>query len=92
MPDTRQRVKFILDNIDCEDSDVWAALSSIRMDDAPDDLMNDSKAAVAFLLPTEPVPKKERKEKKLSVAEISATTADESKNGRGNFQRKQNGK
>ena len=32
-PDTRQRVKWIMDNIECEKYDVCEALSLIRMDD-----------------------------------------------------------
>ena len=39
-----------MDNVDCEDSDVRVALSSIRMDDAPTGLRNYFEVAVAFLL------------------------------------------
>ena len=73
----RQIFKWILDNVDCEDADVRAALSSIRMDDSPTGLRNDSEAAVAFLFPTDLVPNK-RKDKRY-VAEISATTEDGNK-------------
>ena len=52
LSDTRQGVKWILGNVDCEESDVQAALYSIRMDYAPDGLRNDFNAAVAFLIPT----------------------------------------
>ena len=57
-------------------------------DDTPNGLRNDFEAAVALILPTEPVPKK-RKEKR-SVAEIYTTAADENKTGGGNFPRKTN--
>ena len=57
-PDTRQRVKWIIDNIYCEDSSVRAAISSIIMDGAPDGLRNDFKIAVALLFPTYMSPKK----------------------------------
>ena len=77
LPDTIKRVKCILDNVDCKDSDVQAGLYSIRMDEAPKGLRNDFEAMVTFLLPNDPVPKK-RKEKR-SVAEISVMTADENK-------------
>ena len=87
-PDTIQIVKWIVYNVDCEYSDVRAALSSIRMDDTPNGLRNDFEAAVALILPTDPVPKK-RKEKR-SVAEIYTTAADENKTGGGNFPRKTN--
>ena len=55
LPDTRQRVKEILDNVDSEDYDVQVALSSISMDDAPNVLRNDVGAAVTLLLPFNPV-------------------------------------
>ena len=47
------------------------------MDGTPDGLRNEFESSAAFLFPTKPVPKK-RKEKR-SVAEISATNADEKK-------------
>ena len=70
LPNTRKRIKWILDNVDCEYSDIRAELSSIRVDDTPDGLRNDFKSVVALLLPTDPVPKKIKE--KRSLAEISA--------------------
>ena len=55
------------------------------MDDAPYGLRNDFKAAVAFILPTEPVSDKIKY--KISVAKISAMATDENKIGGGNFPR-----
>ena len=72
-----QIVKWILDKIYHEDSDVQAELSSIGMDDVPCGLRKDFEGAVAFLFTTDLVPKK-RKEKR-SVEEISATIAKENK-------------
>ena len=69
--------------MECKDSDVQSALSSTRMDDETTGLRNDFEAAVAFLLPTDTVPKK-RKEKR-TVSEIYATISYENK-----IQRKQN--
>ena len=76
---------MILYNIYHEDSDVLSALFSIRMDDVPNSLINDLESEVALLFPTDVVPKKSKE--KRSVDEISATTADENKNGGGNFPR-----
>ena len=53
-----KRVKWILDNVYCEDSDVRASLSSISMDDAQNGTINDFEAVLSFLFPTDPVPKK----------------------------------
>ena len=62
-PDTRQIVKWILNNVDCEDSDIRAEITSIRTDDAPDGLRNYLKAALALLLLIDPVPNKRNKNK-----------------------------
>ena len=48
----------------CEDSEVQAEISSIRMDDAPDGLINCFEAAVAFLLPIDQVSSKRRQKKR----------------------------
>ena len=86
LPDKIQRVKWIMHNIDSEESDVQGALYSIRMDGKTTGLRNDSEAAVAFILPTDLVPKK-RKEKR-SVSGISPAKAYENKIGGVNFPRK----
>ena len=72
LPDDRSRVQYLLDNIQVDDSNVKAALSSIRMDDTPTGRRNNFESAVAFLLPTDPVTKKGKN--KRPSAEISATT------------------
>ena len=74
LPDERSRVQYLLDNIQVEDANVRAALSSIRMDDTPTGMRNKFEAAVAFLLPTDPVAKKQKN--KRTSAEISAATGD----------------
>ena len=58
LPNARTRVGYLLDNIDTNDKDVTAALSSIRLDDTvdptsgdPTGMRNDFEAAVTFLLP-----------------------------------------
>ena len=50
--DTINRVKCILYNVDYEDSDFQAEISSIRKDEAPTGLSNYFEAAVDFLLST----------------------------------------
>ena len=74
LPDERSRVQYLLDNIQADDSNVKAALSSIRMNDTPTGMRNNFEAAVAFLLPTDPVPKKGKG--KRANAEISATAGE----------------
>ena len=76
LPDERSRVQFLLDNIQAEDSNVKAALSSIRLDDTPNGMRNNFEAAVAFLLPTDPVEKKKSKSKR-PIAEVSAADGEE---------------
>ena len=80
LPNERTRVGYLLDNIDTNDRDVSAAMSSIRLDDTvdptsgdPTGMRNDFEAAVAFLLPHDPV-KKKRGAKRASV-QISAATS-----------------
>ena len=79
LPNERTRVGYLLENIECNDKDVTAALSHIRLDDTvdatgtPTGKRNDFEGAVAFLLPTDPVKKK--RGGKRPHAQISATTA-----------------
>ena len=72
LPDERSRVQYLLDNIQVEDSNVKAALSSIRMDDTANGMRNNFEAAVAFLLPTDPVEKKKSRGNKRPVVEVAA--------------------
>ena len=75
LPDERSRVQYLLDNIQVEDSNVKAALSSVRMDDTANGMRNNFEATVAFLLPTDPVDKKKSKGNKRHIAEVSAIDA-----------------
>ena len=77
LPDERSRVQYLLDNIQAEDPNVRAAISSIRMDDTPTGRRNNFESAVAFLLPTDPVAKKHKG--KRPAAEISAATGEKDK-------------
>ena len=75
MPDQRSRVQYLLENIQAEDSNVKAALSSIRLDDTPNGMRNNFESAAAFLLPTDPVEKKKSKNKR-PIADVSSANAD----------------
>ena len=55
IPRERTRVRHLLENIECNDKDVLAALSSVCLDDNVNRMRNKRERAVAFLLPTDPV-------------------------------------
>ncbi len=76
LPDERSHVQFLLDNIQAEDSNVKAALLSICLDDTANGMRNNFKAAVSFLLLTDPVDKKRSKGKR-PPAEVSAAEGDQ---------------
>ena len=77
LPSERTRVGYLLENIDCQDKDVTTALSHIRLDDGANGMRGDFERSVAFLLPTDPVKRKQKGAKRTS-AQISATDATES--------------
>ena len=74
LPNQRTRVGYLIENIDSSDKDVTTAVSHIRLDDGPSRMRINFKAAVAFLLPTDPV-KRKRGSNKRSAAQISSTVA-----------------
>ena len=74
LPDERTRVQYIMDNIQCNDAGVKAAIESIRVDDTPTGLRNNFEAAVVHLQPCCPVGKKNRNSTKRGLAEISAAS------------------
>ena len=63
-----------MDNIQCNDAGVKAAIESIRVDDTPTGLRNNFEAAVVHLQPCCPVGKKNRNSTKRGLAEISAAS------------------
>ena len=69
LPNDRTRVRDMLNNIENGDPELQAAMAGVRHDDA---LMEDFEAAVARILPSDPVAKKRRGEKKRGSADISA--------------------
>ena len=91
LPNKRSRVGYLLDNIDCNDKDVTAALSHIRLDSAQGGMRSDFERSVAFLLPTDPV-KKKRGGGKRNAGQISATAAASGKAGRKSNNKNKDGK
>ena len=71
LPNERTRVKYLLDNIECKNPEVEAALASIRLDDNVGGLRVSFERAVAFLLPTDPI-KKNGGGAKRPIANISS--------------------
>ena len=90
LPNERTRVTYLLDNIQCADATLQAAIAAVRQDKGPNGMMNDFEAAVAYLLPSDPVARKRASatgtkrdqsqisdstgEEKRDTAEVSAAT------------------
>ena len=77
VPTPHSLVGYLLDNIECSDADVKAALAAIKLDDGVDGMRNDFERAAAFLLPVDPVAKKSKMKKKRGIAQLSSTVADD---------------
>ena len=58
LPNERTRVTHLLDNTQCADATLQAAIAAVRQDKGPHGMMNDFESAVAYLLPSDPVAKK----------------------------------
>lgn len=58
LPNERTRVTCLLDNTQCADVTLQAAIAAVRQDKGPHGMMNDFESAVAYLLPSDPVAKK----------------------------------
>ena len=61
IPSEHMRVKHLLENIEFNDKYVLAALSSVRLDDNVNGIINEFKRAVAFILPTDHVKNKKKR-------------------------------
>ena len=61
IPSERMRVGNLLENIECNDKDVSAALSSVRIGENVNGTRNEFKREVDLILPTEPVKNKKKK-------------------------------
>ena len=78
IPNERSRVGYLIENIECSDADVKAAIAAIKLDDSAGGLRNDFERAVALLLPVDPVDRK-RKGKGKAGAEIAASDIKQSR-------------
>lgn len=76
LPNERTRVTYLLDNIQCSDATLQAAIAAVRQDKGADGMMQDFEAAVAYLLPSDPVAKKRTSGSKRDQALISDTTGE----------------
>ena len=75
LPNGHTRVGYLLDSIETSDAELQAAMASIRQDKSEDGLRSNFEAAVATLLPADPVAKKITKAgDKRRNAQISQVT------------------
>ena len=78
LPNELSRVTYLLDNIECLDPPLQAAMALVRNDNGPTGKMNDFEATAAFILPHDPVAKKRTQAatsgKRVATAEISEAT------------------
>jgi hypothetical protein len=58
LPNENTRVTYLLDNIECHDPPLQAAMALIPNDNDPNGKMNDFEAMASFILPHDPVAKK----------------------------------
>ena len=55
LPNEHTRVSYLLEGIQCLDAGLQAAMESVHMDDGPTGMRNNFEAAIAHLLPYDPV-------------------------------------
>ena len=78
LPNEHSRVGYVLDNIQCNDAGLQAAMASVKTDTTPNGLRNNFEAMASHLLPYDPVQKKRAAAgDKRPSAEISDVNADE---------------
>ena len=75
LPNEHSRVGFVIEGIQCADAGLQAALAAIRADNDPNGMRYDFEAAVAYLLPYDPVAKKRLATTKRGAALISDVEA-----------------
>ena len=61
IPSERTRRGNLLENIECNEKDVLAALSSVCRGDNVNGMRNEFKRALAFILPTDPAKNKKKR-------------------------------
>ena len=77
LPNERTRVTYLLDNIQCSDATLQAAIAAVRQDKGEDGMMNAFETAVAYLLPADPVAKKRTAGNKRGNGLISDASGEE---------------
>ena len=73
LPNEHTRVLYLLGGIQCNDAPLQAAMDIVRYDAIPGRNMNEFEATASYLIPHDPVPKKQSAGNKIGVAEISNT-------------------
>ena len=82
LPNKHTRVGYLLDGIDCSNTPLQAVIANVEDNTGDTGKMNYFKTAVAYLLPKDPVVKKQSQSTKRNVAEISnASPGTELKSG-----------
>ena len=76
LPNAHSRVGYVLDAIESDDAPLQAAMANINDDTGPNGKRGDFEAAVAYLLPKDPVIRRKQDANKRPAGEISDTTAD----------------
>lgn len=78
LPNEHSRVGLLLQGIECSDAGLQAAMASVRTNDGPNGMRNDFEAAVAHLLPYDPVAKKRTENKRGSalISTVDGETAE----------------
>ena len=76
LPNAHSRVGYVLDAIESDDAPLQAAMANINDDTGPSGKRGDFEAAVAYLLPKDPVIRRKQDANKRPSGEISDTTAD----------------
>ena len=75
LPNEHSRVGYVIDAIESDDAPLQAAMANINDDTGPGGKRGDFEAAVAYLLPKDPVVKRKQQEGKRPAGEISDLTA-----------------
>lgn len=78
LPNEHSRVGFILDAIECSDAGLQAAMASVRTDNGATGKRNNFEAAVAHMIPYDPVAKKRTDTSKKGRASLASLDGSES--------------
>ena len=76
LPNERQRVTYLIDNIECPDAPLQAAMAQVRTDSTANGPRNDFEQAVTIILPHDPVMRKRSSSGQKRKAEISSVDND----------------